>query len=123
MDQVARWTAHELSFESARSREDPFWDVDLRVELAAPSGRTFAVDAFWDGDRVWRARVRADEIGPWRWRTLASDRDDRGLHDRSGVFDCVPYYGPNPVYRHGPVRVSDDGHSFAHADGTPFFWL
>jgi hypothetical protein len=123
MDQVARWTAHELSFESAQSRAGPFWDVDLQVELTAPSGRRFAVDAFWDGDRIWRARVRPDETGPWRWRTLASDRDDPGLHDRAGAFDCVLYDGPNPVFRHGPVRVSDDGHSLAHADGTPFFWL
>src|SRR2546423_5138661 len=25
--------------------------------------------------------------------------------------------------RHGPVRVSPEGHYLAHADGTPFFYL
>ena len=24
---------------------------------------------------------------------------------------------------HGPIRVADDHRHFAHADGTPFFWL
>jgi hypothetical protein len=123
VDRVARWTAHELAFTAENPHDDPCWEVDLRVALTAPSGRVLTIDAFWDGDGIWRARVRPDEIGAWRWRTVASDLDDPGLHDRSGTFECVPYDGPNPVYKHGPVRVADDGHSFAHADGTPFFWL
>jgi Protein of unknown function (DUF4038)/Domain of unknown function (DUF5060)/Putative collagen-binding domain of a collagenase len=123
VDQVKRWTAHELTFESKRSWPEPFWDVDLAVEFTAPSGRSFAVDAFWDGEQVWRTRIRPDEIGEWRWRSLESDRDDPGLYGRSGAFSCVSYDGPNPVYRHGPVRVADDGHTLAHADGTPFLWL
>ena len=84
MTNVPRWTAHELTFESERTREHPFWDVDLAVELAAPSGRTFTIDGFWDGGQTWRARLRLDEIGEWRWRTVASDEDDSGLHGQSG---------------------------------------
>jgi hypothetical protein len=123
MTHMAQWTAHELAFTSDRDRDDPFWDVDLAVELTAPSGRSFAVDGFWDGGQIWRARVRPDEIGEWRWRSVASDRDDAGLHGRSGTFSCVAYEGPNPVYRHGPVSVAAGGRSFAHANGTPFLWL
>lgn len=122
MVDVSQWTAHELRFESAREWDAPFWGVDLAIELTAPSGRTFAVDGFWDGGRVWRARVRPDEVGEWRWRSLASDPSDTGLHGQSGSFSCVSYEGPNPVYRHGPVRVADNGYSLAHADGTPFLW-
>jgi hypothetical protein len=123
MTEVHRWHAHELTFESNQSHHDPFWDVDLRLELTAPSGRSFSVDAFWDGGQIWRARIRPDEIGEWRWRSVASDPNDAGLHGRTGAFLSVPYDDPNLVYRHGPVRVADDGRSFVHADGTPFFWL
>jgi hypothetical protein len=123
MTNVLRWTAYELAFESERTREHPFWDVDLTVELTAPSGRAFTIDGFWDGGQTWRARLRLDEIGEWRWRTFASDADDAGLHDQSGALTCVPYEGPNPVYRHGPVQVAGDGHTLAHADGTSFLWL
>jgi hypothetical protein len=123
MTSISRWTAHELTFESARSWPDPFWDADVKVVLTTPTGAETSVDAFWDGGNVWRARVRPDEIGEWRWRSVASDEGDAGLHGHSSAFTCVPYDGPNPVYRHGAVRVSDDGRSFAHADGTPFFWL
>ena len=123
MDRVKRWTAHELTFASQRVWSDPFWDVDLRVEATAPSGRSFAVDGFWDGGQTWRARLRPDEVGEWQWRSVASDQADAGLHGRSGTFACVPYEGANPVYRHGPVRVAEDGRSLTHADGTPFLWL
>ena len=123
MPEVPIWTVQELTFESRQPHHDPFWDVDLRVELTAPSGRSFSVDAFWDGGQIWRARMRHDEVGEWQWRSVASDPNEAGLHGRSGSLTCLPYEGPNPVYRHGPVRVADDGRSFAHADGTPFFWL
>lgn len=123
MSEVARHSVHELTLTSDRTWNDPFWDVDLRIELIAPSGHAFAIDGFWDGENVWRARIRADEIGEWRWRSVASIPDDTGLHNKTGTFTCVPYDGPNPVYRHGPVQVAAAGHSFAHADGTPFFWL
>ncbi|WP_309122139.1 DUF4038 domain-containing protein [Paenibacillus sp.] len=31
--------------------------------------------------------------------------------------------GERPLYRHGFVGVHKSGRAFAHADGTPFFWL
>lgn len=120
---VPRWTAHELTFESGESWADPFWDVDLAVELTSPSGQRTTVDAFWDGGSTWRARVRPDDVGEWSWRTVGAAGTATGLAGRSGSFQCVPYVGPNPVYRHGPVRIAADGHSLAHADGTPFLWL
>ena len=120
---TTRWAAHELDFMAEREREHPFWEVDVRVALTSPSGRESAADAFWDGGRTWRARVRPDEVGTWRWRSVASDPDASGLHGRSGAFTVEPYLGANPVWKHGPVRVAADGHSFEHADGTPFLWL
>ena len=120
---MQRWLTHEIVLHSERVRTAPFWDVDVRLELVAPSGRSTAVDAFWDGGQTWRARVRLDEVGEWRWRTAASDPDDAGLHGQAGGVECVAYEGANPVYRHGPVGVADGRTSLAHADGTPFLWI
>ncbi len=123
MEPVTRWIAHEIVLHGERPRSAPFWDVDVRVELKAPSGRSVVVDAFWDGDRTWRARLRLDEPGRWRWRSTSTDPDDGGLHGQGGELECAAYEGANPVYVHGPVRVADNGTSLAHADGTPFLWI
>jgi hypothetical protein len=37
--------------------------------------------------------------------------------------DPALFTGPSVDFRHGPLRVSDDGRRLVHADGTPFFWL
>jgi hypothetical protein len=117
------WDAHELAFESARERIDPYLEVDVRVEWTSPTGRTETLDSFWDGGRTWRARARLDEPGTWSWRSTCSDGSDAGLAGLHGTVECDPYDGPNPLYRHGPVTVSADGRHFEHRDGTPFFWL
>lgn len=123
MQTVAIWTVVELTFQSRRDYANPTWDVAVEVQFLSPSGRALSVEAFWDGGRTWRVRFSPDEVGEWRWKSACTNRDDSGLHGRSGTFLCVPYEGDNPLYRHGPIRVSADGRRFVHADGTPFFWL
>ena len=123
MIEVPRWTVAEAALESARQYDNPFREVAVRVRLTAPSGRQQSVDAFWDGERSWRVRFCPDEPGDWRWESASSDTTDDGLHARAGDLRCVPYEGDNPLYRHGPPRLSDDRRHFSHADGAPFFWL
>ena len=40
-----------------------------------------------------------------------------------GVLEATPYSGENPLLRHGPIQMSENGRYLSHADGTPFFWL
>lgn len=35
----------------------------------------------------------------------------------------TPVEGPSWDFSHGHLKVSDDGHSLLHADGTPFIWI
>jgi len=35
----------------------------------------------------------------------------------------IPYKGENPLFQHGPLRVSRDRRCLEHIDGKPFFWL
>jgi hypothetical protein len=45
------------------------------------------------------------------------------LHDVSGTIEVTPYTGDNPLYKHGPLRVSKNRRYLEHHDGKPFFWL
>lgn len=123
MRETAQWAVHEEVLTSSRQYQNPPADAATTVRLRSPTGREHRVDAFWDGGQTWRARLSPGEVGEWHWRSECANRDDRGLHGRSGSFACLPYDGENPLQRHGPIRVSNDGRHFVHADGTPFFWL
>ena len=123
MTEIAKWNVFEMAYESTREWDDPFWDVSMRVQFTAPSGREHVVDAFWDSGSTWRVRFCPDEVGTWRWATASSDPGDEGLHAREGTFKCVPYLGQNRLYRHGPLRVSDSRRHLTYSDGERFFWL
>ena len=123
MKQIPQWAVFEEAFESDRARGNPPAEAGVTVTFTAPSGRERRVDAFWDGGRTWRMRFCPDETGEWSWRSECSDASDSGLEGKEGAFQCVPYEGENSLYQHGAVGVSADGRYFAHADGTPFFWL
>lgn len=123
MEAVMMWMVLELAFESRREYANPLWDVDVNVIFTSPSGRKHAIDAFWDGGKIWRVRFSPDEVGEWKWHTECSDRENDGLHGKSGSFQCIPYKGDNPLYLHGAIRLSPNRRFFVHADGTPFFWL
>jgi hypothetical protein len=54
---------------------------------------------------------------------LSSDPDNPDLNGHSRTVEISAYKGANQLLRHGAVQVSADHRSFAHSDGTPFFWL
>ena len=113
----------EWSFLSAADYSDPFNDVQLDVEFTDPDGEVLRVPAFWAGGRQWRVRFSARKAGVYQWRSVCSNEDDKGLHGVQGELSVEPYQGDNPLYLHGPLRVSNSGRYLEHADGTPFFWL
>jgi hypothetical protein len=115
--------AVELSFTAARPHADPFNDVTLDAVFAEPGGRTLRVPAFWDGKDVWKVRYASAIAGTHAFRTECSDKADAGLNDVTGTVEVTPYRGNNPLYVHGPLRVSKNRRYLEHVDGTPFFWL
>ena len=120
---IGRFCIFETAFRSTKKHRNHLWDCQAVAEFTGPSGRTVSVGLFWDGGNVWRARFSPDETGLWKWKTRCVKGDDPGLDSKSGEFLCVEYKGSNPVYRHGPLRLSGDHGHFVHCDGTPFFWL
>jgi hypothetical protein len=113
----------EVTLTSEKSYPNPFMDVTLDALITAPDGRQLKVPAFWAGGNEWRFRYASGSVGMHTWRTECSDPENPQLHGVEGKIEVVAYRGENPLYRHGPIQVAEDHRHFAHADGTPFFWL
>ena len=113
----------QLDFTSDRSYGNPLYEVEeFTATFTSPSGRTWTVDGFWDGDRDWKVRFRPDEVGGWTWTTTCSDTENRGLHARSGTLTVDrPAPGDLPGTR-GPATVRKGDYILRYADGTPLFW-
>jgi hypothetical protein len=118
-NEVVEWT-----LSSARDRPDPFAEVELDALVRDPAGREQRLPGYWAGGRTWRFRFAATDPGSYTFQTVCSDPAETGLHAQRGVITVSPAGTlANPLLRHGPLRLSDDHRHFAHADGTPFFWL
>jgi hypothetical protein len=113
----------ELSFVSSQIHADPFNQVTLDVIFHDPQGRELRVPAFWAGTNLWKARYASPVVGAHRLHSECSETKDKGLHGVSGSVEVKPYRGKNPLYLHGPLKVSANHRFMEHEDGTPFFWL
>jgi Domain of unknown function (DUF5060)/Protein of unknown function (DUF4038) len=120
---VALWGKFEYHLESSGAYKDPFHDVQLSGVFTSPSGKQTLVDGFWDGEQTWRIRFRPDEVGLWHFVTTCNQVNDAALHHQEASFVCSEPISQTVFDRHGPVGLSSDGRYFAHADGTPFFWM
>ena len=113
----------ELAFTARRAYADPFNDVTLDVVFRDPKGAEHRVPAFWAGTNVWKVRYASPLVGTHRFRSECSEARDKGLHGVRGAVQVKPYSGTNPLFVHGPLRISSNRRFLEHADGTPFFWL
>ncbi len=120
---VERWGRYEQSFTSARSYDNPLYDLSsFAVRFISPTGREVRVNGFWDGGDLWKVRFMPDEPGPWAWVSEASDTSNTGLHKRSGSFRCLQAAGEGALARSGRIEHPEGAYHLAHADGKPFFW-
>ena len=117
------WQRWEHALTSARSYDNPYADVTLRVTYTGPGGRTLCAFGFWDGGDTFLIRCAFPEPGTWRWETECSDPANTSLHKQSGTVNVSPYAGDNLLYRHGFLKVSDNHRYLAYADNTPFLWI
>ncbi|MGB9682865.1 MAG: DUF4038 domain-containing protein [bacterium] len=113
----------EWSYESEKVYSDPFNDIELSVIFIDPDKEEKIVPAFWDGENTWRVRYSSPKIGRHTFRTVSSDPSNSSLNDQKGELEIVPYEGDNPLFKHGPIKVSENKRHLEYIDGTPFFWL
>ena len=113
----------EIELKSTKTYDNPFTEVELDAVITGPDGKSLRVPAFWAGGDRWRFRYASNQGGEHDWRTECSDTDNASLHGVSGTVVLADYVGNNSLFRHGQLRLSENGRHFEHADGTPFFWL
>ena len=113
----------ELVLTSGKAYADPFNDVEVSAVFTLADGTSRTVPAFWAGGQIWKVRYASPIVAHHAFRTVCSDESNRDLHGQSGTVEVTEYEGRNPLFRHGPLGVSEDGRHLEHFDGTPFFWL
>jgi hypothetical protein len=122
--QTPIWTKHEIPFQSSKTYDNPIYDVkDFKITFTAPSGRNRIVRGFWDGGTDWKVRFMPDETGNWSWKTECSDKENSGLHNQSGTFDCITNKSNELLFQKGAIRHEPGKYYLSYSDGTPFFWL
>ena len=113
----------EIELRSDIQYENPFTEIELDAIVTQPDGKELRVPGFWAGGDRWCFRYASKQIGKHPWRTECTDEKNAKLHGATGEISVVDYEGDNPLYRHGPIPVTEDQRRFEHIDGTPFFWL
>lgn len=117
-NQVIEW-----AYQSAKTYKNPFYDVELHAIIRASDDSEMRLPAFWAGENEWRFRFAAPDTGTYTFTTVCNDPQNDQLHQQTGQITIVPYDGDNPLYRHGPLKLSENRKYLVHQDGTPFLWL
>ncbi|WP_194777535.1 DUF5060 domain-containing protein [Pararhodonellum marinum] len=117
-NQVIEW-----AYQSDKIYKEPFRDVSLHAIIKDPDGKQIRLSAFWAGENEWRFRFAASQKGDYTFITECNDRKNVELHGKKGKISVVDYKGDNPLYRHGPVKISENKRYLVHEDGAPFLWL
>ncbi len=116
------WVTTEISFESEKTYNDPFNDVDVDLLLFG-NGRLYKIPGFWDGGNTWKIRFVCPSAGIWYFRTVCTDKENASLNEKTGKVICSEYSGEHDIYRHGFVTANAGKKYFTYDDGTPFFYL
>jgi hypothetical protein len=112
----------EWTFESHKTYADPFNQVDVDV-VFSKGADSWRVPAFWRGGNQWTVRFAPPAPGDFAYHLESTDKSNPDLNGHEGHVSIAAYTGPNPVLRHGALRVSANKRYFEHADRTPFYWL
>jgi len=120
---VQQWQAVEINLTSSVVYKDPFQDVDVTATFTRPGSKPITRPAFWDGGSTWKVRFAPPAAGLWTMTTSATDAKNPGLHQVTNTVQCSPYSGNLEIYKHGFLKVSENGRYLTYADGAPFFYL
>ena len=92
-----KWSKVEIALtgpsRTATGEPNPFEDDLVSVTFTGPSGQTYVVPGFYNGDNAggvngnkWVVRFAADEVGSW---TFSSSSSTTELNGYTGTFTCT----------------------------------
>lgn len=118
---IPKWGMGEVTLQSQATFSNPFTDVQVTGVFTSPSGKTFTVDGFFDGDgkggqagNVWKVRFMPNEVGSWSY-TISSSPSTPGL-SASGSFSATS------SGNRGPIKTDITyPYSMVYSNGQPFF--
>jgi hypothetical protein len=132
------WQTLEVTLQCEKPLERPYMEslpggsealarVTFEGTAGEALGQRYAMDAFWDGGRTFKARFAPPRPGQWAYRSRSSQAALDGV---TGTFTCTAWTeaekAENPT-RRGLVRVcrsgARPGRYFEYTDGTPFLWI
>ena len=91
--EVEIWDLYETEIHNSKNYNNPYMDVELRVDFIQPGGKTLSHFGFYDGNNTWKIRFSPDKTGNWRYKAYFSD----GSVETEGSFKCVPTEKPGRV--------------------------
>jgi hypothetical protein len=113
----------EIVFESKKSYDNPFMDVDIDAVFTHEDGTEVSLPGFWNGNDQWKVRFSAEKAGKWNYTVTCTDKENPSLTG-SGVIEASPCLEPkNELEKHGYVRLEKGKKHMVYNDGTPFFYL
>jgi hypothetical protein len=114
---------HEVAIPTAEFGGNPYLEARLPVTYTRPDGTDVTVDAFYDGNGVYKARAYCDQLGVWRWRWTGNTSDPGA---NSGSFQVIPSSLPGKlrVHRGDPYQFAyDNGDWFLHIGDTGYRYV
>lgn len=119
--EVEQWTTFEITLESKKAYDNPYTDVEIWAEFANADGDTLLRPGFWDGGNTWKIRFApTDSSSLWKWQSVCSNEQDKGLHGASGQVQSVAYTGSNELTKNGLLTLSPGKRNVVHHSGEAF---
>ena len=119
--EVVAWHPITLTFRGPQASEldddpNPFLDYRMTVEFRGPSGQSYTVPGFFDGDGAgggtgdaWSARVVADEGGIWEYAVEFVQGEGVAVQTDAGVGTSVAFDQDAGTIRVGIADPTADG--------------
>lgn len=127
---VPQYTTHEISLNSSSEYKNPYTDIEVWANFVNSKNDTLKRPAFWDGGNTWKIRFAPTDInGIWSWASFCSDKNNSGLHAKTGSLlstpnaeSIIPMLNSksNQLIKNGPLKMSKGYRNVIQHSGKSF---